>query len=47
MVKGGDWGNSLGGGRGYSYISKLRETFYQGIRESLTLTTYSIPIQIH
>ena len=29
---------------GYHYISQLGETFYQGMRESLTISTYSISI---
>ena len=28
-------------GEGYRYISQLGETFYQGIRESLTISTHS------
>ena len=32
----GDWG--------YCYISQLGETFYQGMRKSLTISTFSISI---
>ena len=30
--------------RGYLYISQLGETFYQGMQESLTVSTYYISI---
>ena len=41
MAMGGDEVKSLrDGGFGYRYISQLGETFYQGMRESLTIYTY-------
>ena len=44
-VRGGDGLNLKGGGeRWYRYFSQLGKLFYQGMRESLTISTYSISI---
>ena len=42
MVSRGDGVKSQEMRRGYCYISQLGETFYEGKRESLTISTYYI-----